>query len=475
MKLKFLGAAQTVTGSCYLVEGSTCKFLVDCGMYQGVDVEQKNLEPFDFDPAELNFIILTHAHIDHCGLIPKLFKYGFRGSVYLTPETASLARIMLLDSAKIQEKDLEMGREGGSGKMIYGTDDALMAIENFISVNCFDQIKIGEGEYFKFIPAGHVLGAASVYVFCDGKGILFSGDLGRKDQSIIKNFFEYPEIEEKPAYIISESLYGNSIHPERKESANLLVDIIQKTIQRDGNVIIPCFSLHRTQEIIEIMKCATLVADIQENVQIYLDSPMAISINTVYASYTKDFNDSFEYKNTIFEFDRDKLQDATQKIVYLKQDERVQFDRIRYIREYKNSLMLSNKTKSIIIAGSGMADGGRVVHHLYNGLNKGLNSVIFVGYQAEGTLGRQLIDGNKVVAINDKNIIVNAEISYLKGFSAHADKNDLMAWLDLHKSSDLNTIFLVHAEKSVMTDYSDTLKNIGYKVELPDLNQEYIL
>lgn len=475
MKLRFLGAAQTVTGSCFYIETETNKFLVDCGMYQGVGIEAKNREPFDFDPSELDFVLLTHAHIDHSGLIPKLFKYGFRGVVYLTPQTAALTRILLLDSAKIQEKDSQEEIKENKGEIIYSTEDAMAAIDSFTSVNFFEKTTILGNDFFQFIPAGHILGAASVYFEVEGKGFIFSGDLGRINQSIVKNFFDYDIPDLKPDYIIGESLYGNSLHPNREEAVGELMAIINETLQRNGNVIIPSFALHRTQEIIEILKLTTLIKEIKPNVQMFLDSPMAIAIGEVYATNFSLFNSAFYYKDLAVSFDGAKLQDKRKYVFNLSNSNRLQFDDLRYIRKAKKSLKLLNKSNALIIAGSGMADGGRIVHHLYNGLEHGKNSVIFVGFQAEGTLGRQLVDGAAQVQINDRMIDVKAKIHYLRGFSAHADQNDLKLWLKKYTSSNLKKVFLIHAEEEVQQDYSKQLASEGYNVEIPKLKGEYIL
>jgi len=476
MKLRFLGAAKTVTGSCFYVESDNFKCLIDCGMYQGFGIEDKNHEPFEFDPREINFVILTHAHIDHSGLIPKLFKYGFRGKVYLTTQTAALARILLLDSAKIQEKDynrdIALSEEDNK---IYDTADSLSAIENFLSVTFFEQIDLGGGDYFRLIPAGHILGASHVLLFCEGKTLLFSGDIGRSKQSIIKSFIDYAEIEEKPDYIIGESLYGNSSHEDRDASTGKLLDIISKTLKRNGNVMVPCFALHRTQEILEILKYTMIDAGIRDNVQIFLDSPMAIAITNEYVQYSNDYNNEFLYKTIKIGFGTHKLQDSIEEGAIEEESTRLKFDNVRFVRKYKKSLTLLKGSNRIIIAGSGMADGGRILHHLYTGLENGNNSVIFVGYQAEKTLGRELVDGNKEVVIDDKTIKVKAEIHYLRGFSAHADMNDLKLWFKRYTSNKLKTVFLIHAELNVLDEFKQELTGLGYNVEIPDLLQEYIL
>jgi metallo-beta-lactamase family protein len=475
MKLKFLGATGTVTGSCYYIETQSSKFIIDCGMYQGKDVEARNKEAFDFNPRDLDFVILTHSHIDHSGLLPKLYRYGFTGSVYLTPATAAITRILLLDSAKIQEKNNYDENIKVESKLIYDTKDAENAIEHFNSISFMEKIQINDDSNFYFIPAGHILGAASVCLEVENKRFIFSGDLGRLEQSLVKNFFEYQVPEFKPSYIISESLYGNSVHEKRDLATRELLNIIKNTLQRNGNVIIPSFALHRSQELIEILKFAFMTKEISDNVQIFLDSPMAIAVTGVYTQFSEMFNDRYLFENLDVEFAGQKLQDQYKYKYDMENSERLRFDNLRFNRKVKKSLKLLNKNGNIIIAGSGMADGGRILHHLYNGLENSKNSVIFVGYQAEDTMGRQLVTGAKEVLINDKLVKVKAEIHYLRGFSAHADQNDLLSWIGRSNSPDLKKVFLIHSEPEVASEFKVVLESKGYNVEIPEYKNEYIL
>ena len=467
MKLKFCGAAGTVTGSCYYIEGGGKKFLVDCGMFQCVGVEERNNVDLPFNPREIDFVILTHSHIDHSGMIPKLFRRGFRGDVFMTPPTAAITRVLLMDSAKIQEKN----NEG----IIYSTEDAIQAINNFRSYNYFEGVNLSSDISFSFVPAGHILGAASICLEVEKIRILFSGDLGRRDQSLIKSFFEYDIPQFDPDYIISESLYGNSMHEDRENSTTKLLDIVNATIARDGNVIVPSFALQRTQELVEMFKFAKMVKEIKKDVQFFLDSPMAISITEIYTQFSEQFNESYRHNDMLVEFGGSKLQDKPKFAFVAENRNRLQFDDLRFVRKLKQSLKVTAKTRNVIIAGSGMADGGRIVHHLYSGLEKGNNSVVFVGFQAEETLGRQLVDGAKSVFINRKEIKVKSEIYYLRGFSAHADQQDLKDWLKSFTSDKLKKVFLVHGEVQVTKEYGEILGKEGYNVEIPTDQQEYIL
>jgi metallo-beta-lactamase family protein len=444
-------------------------------MFQGVGVEQRNLEEFEFNPSELDFVILTHSHIDHSGLIPKLFRHGFNGTVYLTPPTAAISRILLLDSAKIQEKEQFNNQDGVVKEMIYSTQDALNAIESFVSINFFENVKLSADSNFFLIPAGHILGAASVCLEVEGKRLIFSGDLGRREQSIIKNYFQYEIPDFDPDYVISESLYGNSIHENRQKTAREFVNIVNETVQRNGNVIIPSFALHRTQELIELLKFAFMVKEIKNNVQIIIDSPMAISITEIYTQFCEMFNDEYVLDNLQVAFNDHKLEDKYLYRFVGQNSSRLKFDNLRFNRKGRKSLTLLNQSGNVIVAGSGMANGGRIVHHLYNGLGFKKNSIIFVGYQAEETLGRQIVDGAKSVFINDKDINVNAQVYYLRGFSGHADQNDLYDWLTSHTAKNLKKVFLIHSEPKVAIDYGDLLKSKGYSIEIPTLKQEYIL
>ena len=462
MKLTFLGAAKTVTGSCYLVEHESTKILIDCGMFQGMDVEYLNHENFKFNAKEINYVILTHAHIDHSGLLPKLVKYGFRGKIYLTPPSSALSNLLLLDAAKIQELNERSTRVYSEAMPLaiksglYNTDDALNTMVKFYSVPFAERFKIKEGLEFTFIPAGHILGAASVFLEFAGKKLLFSGDIGRENQSLVKGYYSFSVEQYRPDYVIMESLYGGERHVPREQTAQEFLDIINDTLQRNGNVIVPSFAVQRTQELLEIFNIALLKNELKDNVQIYLDSPLAIAVTKLYTSSSEFLNDDFimNYSNI---------------------EHRFQFDQLHFITHYRRSLKLANKLGVIIIAGSGMADGGRIVSHLRNNLGNGINSVIFVGYQAEGTLGRTLVDGAKKVVIREKSVAVKAEIHYLRGFSAHADDPTLRVWLKRFDLADLQKIFLVHADPERSAILKSELEQDKYNVEVPMLYQSFDL
>lgn len=424
VSIQFLGAAETVTGSCYLVQYGEIKFLVDCGMFQGPDVEERNLLDFDFDASTIDFALLTHTHIDHSGMLPKLTKFGFRGPIYATAHTIQLATILMLDSAKIQENNFREGipwKHAGQVKLVYNTADAEQAISQLSAISMGESFAPVQGINVTYVKAAHVLGAASIEIEMDGKVFVFSGDIGRRNHEVIGGF----DLEHKREvdYIIMEALYGGELHPERQESVSEMMTAIKETLDNDGSVFIPCFAVQRTQEILHDIKIAKQAGVIAADVPVYLDSPMAQRVTNVYSQALDHSEDSL--------FD---------------------FPGLKYIRNYRQSQKISRKPRQIIIAGSGMASGGRIVEHLMANLGNSRNLVCFVGYQAEATLGRELTElttesgSDRSVVINDKTIRVHARILHMRGFSAHGDTNDYLTWVSRYNSPKLKQIFLVHAE-----------------------------
>jgi metallo-beta-lactamase family protein len=423
ISIEFCGAAKTVTGSNYLVKTDHGSFVVDCGMFQGPDVEHLNLEEFDYDASKVDFAFLTHAHVDHSGMLPKLFKHGFTGPIYATHNTIQISNELLLDSAKLQEKAFQRGDNYGKYTqikgLVYNTRDALETINLFKAVHFNDVIEPVPGIKAKYLRAGHILGAASIEFAIEDEGktktIMFSGDIGRMQSPLIPTFdMEYKG---NPDYIIMESLYGGQVHVDRNDSAQQLMTLINETVRGKGNAFIPCFAVQRTQEVINDMKFAKVNGTLDNDIPVWLDSPLAQRVTNIY--------------NTALQHAEESLFD---------------FPNLIYVKKYKQSVQLSKKQGQVILAGSGMADGGRIMDHLTTGLENSRNSVIFVGYQAEGTLGRQLVEGAKSVTIGTKKIKVNAKIHQLEGFSAHGDTNDYVAWVKRLINPDLKKIFLIHAE-----------------------------
>lgn len=451
--IKFNGAAKTVTGSNYLVETDTCNFVVDSGMFQGPDVEHLNLEDYEFDASKVDFVLLTHAHIDHSGMLPKLYRAGFKGPIFATPHTIQISTELLLDSAKLQENAYQRGEFYGKytniKAIVYNTQDAADTVGRFKAINVNEEFEPINGVKVKALRAGHILGAVSFEVDVkDGdktRKIVFSGDIGRLKTHVDETFDV--DYKSNPEIILMESLYGGEVHPDRDVSAQELIRIIQETIRNKGSVFIPCFAVQRTQEIINDMRIAKANKTLDTNIPVWLDSPLAQRVTQIYVSalqHTEE--DLFDFPN------------------------------LNYVKKYKQSLQLTKKQGNVIIAGSGMADGGRIQEHLAKGLENPRNSVIFVGFQAEGTLGRELVEGAKNVTIGNTGIKVKAQIYHLEGFSAHGDTNDYKAWISRFVSPDLQRIFLVHAEEERAIAMKSQLQSNGiHQAYIPTLGEQIIL
>lgn len=466
MKITFLGAAETVTGSSYLVETGKTKFLVDCGMFQGPDVEDRNYEDFLFDPAELDFMILTHCHIDHSGLIPKLFRNNFKGDIYMTAPTSQIVELLLMDAAKIQEnknRDFGNTQKGWQKKNflpketddpLYASFDSIAAIKAFKTVKLDKELKISNDVTIELINAGHVLGAASVILTTPEKKVLFSGDIGHKGQDIVTPFDVSKKIDVD--YVIMESLYGGIVHESRKESQNNLISIMSETLKRNGNVMIPAFAAQRTQEMLYLVKAAKKDGLIHNNVQVFLDSPLAYSITKVYTNNIASMNDEV-------------------KQLGYRSDNIFSFPGMKIIRSHKQSLAILKKRPVIIIAGSGMANGGRILNHFTRGLEDTRNTAIFVGFQAEETLGREITEGAKKIQIGKKVVNVKAKIEKLFGFSAHGDNNDLLDYVGRLDKNRLKKIFLVHAEEERSLNFKKELEEMSISAEIPEWKETFTL
>ncbi|EOD00258.1 MBL fold metallo-hydrolase RNA specificity domain-containing protein [Caldisalinibacter kiritimatiensis] len=455
MKIKFLGASQVVTGSNYLITTDKYKILIDCGLFQGSkELERLNFEDFQFVPEEIDFLFLSHAHIDHSGRIPKLVKEGFNGKIVCTKATKDLCDIMLVDSGHIQETDAkwENNKRKRAGKPLieplYTAEDAVKSLNYFTTALYGQKIDINEDITVRFRDAGHILGSSIIELWITEKGkeikIVFSGDLGMKDRPIIRD----PEIIEDADYLIIESTYGDRLHEDVEVRAEKLVDIINKTVSRGGTVVIPSFAVGRTQELIyELNKYYEYNNNIEEfmRIPIYIDSPMAVSAT-----------DTFRKNSDCFDEEAKKL--------ILGGDNPFEFTNLHYIRSQEESIKLNKSIyPKVIISASGMCTAGRVRHHLKYNLWKGRNSVIFVGYQAEGTLGRLLKDGVKRVKLLGEQVIVEAEIHSIEGFSAHADRDGLVDWLKGFKKLP-SKVFVVHGEKEASHSFAETISE-KFKVE----------
>lgn len=468
MKITFLGAAKTVTGSCYLVETIGCKFLVDCGLFQGHSKEDAlNEEAFPFNPADISFILLTHAHIDHSGRIPKIFVEGFKGLVYSTKATADLCSIMLPDCGHIQEFETEWqnrkrARAGKPPKKaLYTFEDARNSISLFQSVNYNEVFVINDNIRVRFKDAGHILGSAIIEVWITENGeqtkIVFSGDLGNKDIPILRD----PSVIESADYLIIESTYGNRLHEDNSNKIEIFLDIVNETIEKNGNVIIPSFAVGRTQEIIyELHKHREKYNEKMKklmDIPVFIDSPLAISATE------------------IFRKNLDCYDEEARKYIE-SGDNPLDFPGLQFTKSPDESKALNERADSaIIISASGMCEAGRIKHHLKHNLWRKECTILFVGYQAIGTLGRNLVDGKRKVKLFGEEITVNARVETIDGFSGHADKDGLISWISKMNRKP-KKIFIVHGEEEGMNEFSGLIqRTFNIDTIIPDKGGSYVV
>lgn len=463
MKIKFCGAAQTVTGSCHLLElEDETKILLDCGLYQGHEdeMEQFNNE-WSFIPSEIDYLILSHAHIDHSGRIPKLIKDGFKGKIFSTHATFDLCALMLLDSAHIQEKDAEYEQKKTKRKVrpLYTTEDARASLDYFVGISFNKWFQIQKGLSFIFNDAGHILGSATVslkIVEKDKEEITlgFTGDIGRTNRPILKD----PESMPLCDYLISESTYGGENHMDNITSDELFLKIIQETcIDRKGKVIIPAFSVGRTQEIVFTLD--SLIAKGRlKNIPVYVDSPLAINVTEVFKLHPECF-------------------DAEMHEYMRKEGDPFGFNSLNYVSELEQSKLLNDMDgPAIIISASGMAQSGRVKHHIFHNIENPNNTILMVGYCANGTLGEKLIKKPSQIKIFGQLLNVNARIETLSSMSAHAGHDEILAFLSNQDKEKLKCIFLVHGEPKRQERLKTGLLQVGFKkIEIPTLEQEFII
>ena len=468
MKIKFCGASIGVTGSCHLMTTDKHQILLDCGQFQGgKSMEAMNEEPFPFDPENVECVLLSHAHIDHCGRLPLLVKRGFKGLIYCTDATADLLDVMLKDSAYIHEKDAEMQSRKNVrvGKPpvepLYTIKDAEAALK-LVKPVLYDQlIEINPEIKIVFNDAGHILGSAITELWItEGEStskIVFSGDLGVMDRPILRN----PIKIKKADYVIMETTYGNRLHEANATSIDQLIKITIDTIKRGGSVIIPSFAVGRTQELIYqfnmFYEGHPEYQKYLENVNVYIDSPMATTATEVFKRNAQVF-------------------DEETKAYILNGDNPLDFKNLKFTRNTADSQMLNeDKSPKIIISASGMCEAGRIRHHLKHNLWDSRNSIVFVGYQAEGTLGRMLVQGAKEVKLFGETVVVNAQIHNLEGFSGHADQKGLLDWLSGFQQKP-KQIFLVHGELNSKQDFAKLIhENLGYDPVVIMQNSEFEL
>jgi metallo-beta-lactamase family protein len=456
MEVQLFGAAKEVTGSCYSLAAGGDLILIDCGMFQGSkDNARKNYEKFDFEPGKYRALLLTHAHLDHCGRIPKLVKNGFRGKIFSTNATKELAYIIMADSAKIAAEDTkhENKRRAKEGlpprKPIYGVDDVENAMKLFVTVSYGQNVKITKKIVARFYDAGHILGSASIQIKTKGgKIIAFSGDLGQADAIIIKNAEPITEAEN----VFIESTYGDRLHPPVEQRKKEFLRIINETYKRGGKLLIPSFTIERAQEILYYLG-EFMQDNLIPKMKVYLDSPMAIKASKVFAKYSEYYNEtirkSMKRRKDPFNFP---------ELVNLSTAE--QSKSINGIKE-----------PCIIIAGNGMCSAGRIKYHIKDKIMDSRNTLMFIGYQARGTLGYWIKKGEKKIKLLGTEVDVNAKIESIDGFSAHADYNGLISWLKNY-SPKPKKVFITHGEEEQSLAFSKRLNGKKFAPYIPSFEEK---
>ena len=474
MKITFLGATKTVTGSNFLVEGAGKKFLVDCGMYQGkAQDEWENSAPFAFNPEEIDFMLLTHAHIDHSGRIPKLYNEGFRNKIYTTKATRDLCEIMLPDSGHIQEMEVEWKNRKRQRKglppipPLYTAEQAMQCMEVFETVKYDEIVDIDENIHVRFNDAGHMLGSAIIEIWIDEDEkttkIVFTGDLGNNDIPLLSS----PTMIDSADYLVMESTYGGRLHNRNDDKTKIFLKVVSETLEDNGTVIIPSFAVGRTQEILyelnnikENNKDPEFKKQYEElmNATVYVDSPLAISATEVFKKNMDLFNEE------------------TQELIK-RGDNPLEFPNLKFTQTAEESKALNeNSAGSIIISASGMCEIGRIKHHLKHNLWNPKSTILFVGYQAAGTLGSRIVNGEKSVKIFGEEVAVNARIEYIEGYSGHADQEWLLNFIYSFRTNKPKTIFLVHGEPEGQLILESKIKeSTKIPVIIPEFGEEYTI
>lgn len=466
MKISFHGAAQMVTGSKHLLElKDGTKILLDCGMFQGNPKEAALLNlKWGFVPSEVDYLILSHAHIDHCGLIPKLIKDGYNGKVYCTPGTFDLARILILDSAHIQEQDAfyvnkKRARQGDKPiSPLYTIKDAHTSLEHFEEVSYHEVKELNDSVKFQYSDVGHILGSAAVHLTITENGkqthLTFSGDVGRYNDELLRSPEKFPQAD----YLLLESTYGDSLHEDvHITEQKLLEAIIYTCIHKKGKLIIPSFSVGRTQEIVYTLNRLEIDKQLLE-LDFFVDSPLSVEATNIIKEHMDELNKKFQQ--------------------FRKKDpEPFDFKRLQYITDLEDSKKLNaRKEPCIIISASGMADAGRVKHHIKSAISDPNNTILIVGYCEPRSLGGKLMRGEKEVTLFGDPYTVKAEVRVLRSMSAHGDYDDLCQFIACQNPAQVKQLFLVHGEPEVQQNFKNKLIHKGFaEVEIPTLHQEFYL
>lgn len=466
MKIAFHGADRGVTGSCHLVSCGGKQVLIDCGLYQGGhELVEENYEAFGFDPAKVDFLLLTHAHLDHCGRIPLLVKQGFEGEIITTAASRELAKLVMLDSAHLQEEEAEwqsrkQARRGRRGKKtddiipLYTVLDALNSLDYFGRTAQYAKVlTLGDSIQATFLDAGHILGSACILLELEEgsqrRRLLFSGDLGYNNRAILRDPAPPPQAD----VVVMETTYGDRIHKTLQPSIAELYEAVTDTFRRGGNVVIPSFALERTQEILYYLREGVTAGYLPATMQVFLDSPMAISATEIFSRHPECYD---EQTSELFRDGQDPFG----------------LPGLHFTRQTADSMALNRiGGGAVIIAGSGMCTGGRVRHHLKHNLWRQNCSVVFVGFAARGTLARRIIDGADAVRIFGEEIPVRARIHTIGGFSAHADRDELLAWQ--RQVGNPGRTFLVHGEEEAMQSFARRLTDT--EVIMPELHDVFDL
>lgn len=466
MDITFHGAARNVTGSKHLLrlnDGTTV--LLDCGMFQGLGEHTEDMnEHFGFNPKKVDHLILSHAHIDHCGLIPRLVSEGFEGNIFCTSATMDLARILLLDSAKIQMQDIEYSNKQRKKRgqplleALYTEEDAMAAMRLFKIVDYHQEYAISKNLRFKFTDAGHILGSAAVHVTVteDGKTtqVTFSGDVGRYGDMILKS----PQPFQQADYILLESTYGDSLHKDVGPVEDALLEVIKHTcVDKKGKVIIPAFSVGRTQELLYALNALELRGELPD-VPYYVDSPLSEKATQILKDHPEEYNS------------------AVKKVLRVDADP-FGFKGLRFIESTEESIALNDDPRPcVIISSSGMAEAGRVKHHIKNNINNQKNTILMVGYAEPGSLGGRLARGDKEVYIFGDQYQVSAEVRSIRSMSAHGDYEDLLHFISCQDPAKVTKIFLVHGEYDIQQHFAETLKKNGFNnIEIPYQHEKVVL